>query len=112
MLLILAETPGKVVRHEVILDKVWPDVKVAPNALQRCIAQLRKAFQDNAKKQHTIVTQPKVGYALIADVKQHSEPTTTEQRDSEIKIRLFSNLPAIATFTTALVLLALIYFSQ
>ncbi len=68
VLLILAESQGQVVTHDRILTKVWPDVQVAPNALQRCIAQLRKAFGDDAKNQKIIATHPKIGYSLIAQV--------------------------------------------
>lgn len=68
VLLILAKNQGQVVTHDEILSQVWPDVIVAPNALQRCIAQLRKAFGDDAKTQKVIATHPKVGYSLLADV--------------------------------------------
>jgi len=68
VLLILAENQGQVVSHQDILNKVWPDVQVAPNALQRCVAQLRKAFNDDAKSQKVIATHPKIGYSLIANV--------------------------------------------
>jgi Tol biopolymer transport system component len=57
-----------VVSHEVILQKAWPNVVVAPNALQRCITQLRKAFDDDTKRQLVIATHPKVGYSLVAPV--------------------------------------------
>jgi len=68
VLLILAEKQGNVVTHQQLLDRVWKDVSVAPNTLQRCITQLRKALGDNAKLQQVIKTHPKVGYSLIADV--------------------------------------------
>ena len=68
VLLVLAKNQGEVVSHEDILTKVWPDVYVAPNALQRCIAQLRKAFKDDAKQQRIIATHPKRGYSLVAEV--------------------------------------------
>jgi len=68
VLVILAEHQGEVVSHQEIADKIWPDAVVVPNALQRCIAQLRKAFGDDAKQQSVIVTHPKKGYSLIADV--------------------------------------------
>ena len=82
VLLILAENQGQVVLHETILKKVWPDVLVAPNALQRCIAQLRKAFNDDAKSQHVIATHPKVGYSLVANVNWQSKLATSEQSSS------------------------------
>lgn len=68
VLLLLAERPGEVVSHEEILDSIWPNVVIEPNTLQRCIAQLRKALGDDAKKQSAIKTHPKLGYSLLLDV--------------------------------------------
>lgn len=68
VLFLLAKHQGQVVKHYEILDAVWPNVVVEPNALQRSIAQLRKAFGDNAKEQKIIATYPKVGYSLVANV--------------------------------------------
>lgn len=87
VLLILAENQGKVVSHDHILKSVWPDTVIGANAIQRCIAQLRKAFKDDAKTQAVIATHPKVGYSLLADVNWQAElgqtnnsaPSTTNQ---------------------------------
>lgn len=68
VLRVLAQNPGEVVSHQMLHDKVWPDIIVAPNALQRCIGQLRKALNDDGKSQRIIVTHPKKGYSLIAPV--------------------------------------------
>ena len=51
VLKVLVEANGDVVSQQLILDAVWKSVVVAPNALQRCIAQLRKLFSDDAKTQ-------------------------------------------------------------
>jgi DNA-binding winged helix-turn-helix (wHTH) protein/Tol biopolymer transport system component len=85
VLLILAENQGEAVAHETILKKVWPDVVVAPNALQRCIAQLRKAFGDDAKAQQVIATHPKVGYSLLANV---------DWRDTMVEAKELEQTPA------------------
>jgi len=45
VLLLLAEQPGRRVPKADIINKVWGDVVVEPNALHRCIRQLRKAFR-------------------------------------------------------------------
>lgn len=82
VLLILAKNQGQVVSHETILNKVWPDIQVAPNALQRCIAQLRKAFNDDAKTQRVIATHPKVGYSLLSEVNWQSKIHSTETNAS------------------------------
>lgn len=68
VLRLLAQHQGEVVSHQILLDTVWPDIVVAPNALQRCIGQLRKALNDDGKSQSVIVTHPKKGYSLVAEV--------------------------------------------
>jgi len=68
VLAILAEHAGEVVSHDVLMDSVWPDTIVTPNTLQRCIAQLRKAFGDDSKHQAFIKTHAKQGYSLEAAV--------------------------------------------
>lgn len=77
VLLLLAKYQGEVVSHQTLLNEVWPDTIVDPSALQRCIAQLRKAFLDNAKEQKVIATFPKKGYSLIAEVRQVTDRKVT-----------------------------------
>ena len=76
VLLLLAENQGEVVTHKEIMSQVWPNVEVVPNALQRCIAQLRKALGDNAKQQSIIATHPRIGYSLVAEVRWHDPRET------------------------------------
>ena len=94
VLLILAENQGQVVPHNVILEKVWPDTIVGPNAIQRCIAQLRKAFNDDAKAQRVITTHPKVGYSLVADVNWQQELI-----NPETNLNLAGNTTSTTTIT-------------
>ena len=82
VLLILAEKQGEVVTHQQILDKVWKDVSVAPNTLQRCITQLRKAMGDSAKEQRIIKTHPKMGYSLLVDVSWQQRLSSGQQSAS------------------------------
>ena len=58
VLSLLAKNAGEVVSHQTIKEQIWPNVEVVPNALQRCIAQLRKALGDDAKAQQIIKTHP------------------------------------------------------
>jgi len=81
VLLILAENQGQVVPHDVILSKVWPGSVVGSNAIQRCIAQLRKAFNDDAKTQRVISTHPKVGYSLLTNVNWQTELATINNQE-------------------------------
>lgn len=108
VLRILAQHQGQVVSHETILAEVWPDVVVAPNALQRCIAQLRKAFGDDAKAQKVIATHPKVGYSLLLDVdwqEAGSVEVLTEKPNSDNT--KFSALPLAAMAIAALLVVVI-----
>ncbi|TMP34371.1 winged helix-turn-helix domain-containing protein [Pseudoalteromonas rubra] len=73
VLLLLAqrqrEHGEQVVTHQEIMSQVWQGAEVVPNALQRCIAILRKVLGDDAKNPTIIATHPKIGYRLIAQVR-------------------------------------------
>ena len=68
----LVERPGRLVTKDEILDGVWADVAVTPNALTRVIAQLRRELGDDASAPRVIETVPTRGYRFIAEV--HHEP--------------------------------------
>jgi DNA-binding winged helix-turn-helix (wHTH) protein len=55
---------GKVVSQEEIFSAVWPNSTFNPSSVQRCIALLRKAFQEDSKNPQLIITHPKRGYCL------------------------------------------------
>jgi DNA-binding winged helix-turn-helix (wHTH) protein len=76
VLLFLARHPGEVVTHQTLLDNIWAGTVVEASALQRCIAQLRKAFLDDARQQRIIATYPKRGYSLVGEISwQNTEST-------------------------------------
>lgn len=64
----LMAQPGQLVSIDTLMLKVWGQTVVSPNTLQRCIAQLRKAFGETSQTQNVIKTYPRRGYALIASV--------------------------------------------
>ena len=86
VLKLLAQHQGEVVTHKEIMSTVWRGVEVAPNALQRAIAQLRKALGDDAKRQQIIATHPRIGYRLVAEVNWHPDgaPSPAPAGDSTI----------------------------
>ncbi|AOT07678.1 winged helix-turn-helix domain-containing protein [Pseudoalteromonas luteoviolacea] len=69
VLALLAKHQGEVVTHEQFLTQIWPNMVVGPNAIQRCIAQLRKVLNDDAKTPALIMTHPKIGYSLLPSVR-------------------------------------------
>jgi len=64
VLAFLAAHPGQVVSQLELFDALWPDTVFSPGAIQRCIAQLRKAMGDNARSPVFISTHSKRGYCL------------------------------------------------
>jgi len=81
---VLASRAGEVVSHDELMDIVWENSVVGPNTLQRSIAQLRKAFGDDSKKQAFIKTHSKKGYSLEANVRwENNEITQAPQLISE-----------------------------
>lgn len=71
VLVMLAESAGKVVTREELLAKLWPDVVVSDDALARCLYELRRQMSAAAGSDHyhaLIETIPKRGYRLNATI--------------------------------------------
>ncbi len=61
----LAEAPGSVLTRETLLDRVWPEVTVGEEVLTQAIAELRRAFGDDARQPRFFETVYKAGYRLL-----------------------------------------------
>src|SRR5688572_21993618 len=68
VLLYLLAHRDRLVTKDELLDAVWKDTFVTPNALTRAIAQVRKALGDDAHEARVIETVSKRGYRIIAPV--------------------------------------------
>jgi Tol biopolymer transport system component/DNA-binding winged helix-turn-helix (wHTH) protein len=68
VLLFLIARRERMVLKEELLDGVWRDTFVTPNALTRVIAQLRKALGDDAQESRVIETVPRKGYRFLPEV--------------------------------------------
>ena len=65
----LAQADGKVVSKDKLIADVWADTPfVGDDVLVRCISELRRAMEDDAKTPHVIETIPKRGYRLLVKV--------------------------------------------
>ncbi len=73
VLVFFINNQGRLVEKNELLDAVWNESFVTPNALTRVIAQLRKGLGDDAKEARYIETVPTRGYRFIAEV-QTLEP--------------------------------------
>ncbi|HUP63712.1 MAG TPA: winged helix-turn-helix domain-containing protein [Thermoanaerobaculia bacterium] len=74
VLRLLAQRPGELVTREEILSSVWKDVHVTEEVLTNAIYQLRRVFEDDARRPRTIQTIPRKGYRLIATVPVEETP--------------------------------------
>jgi Tol biopolymer transport system component/DNA-binding winged helix-turn-helix (wHTH) protein len=65
VLVVLAEHAGEVVTRNDLMQRVWPDVFVTDDALNRAIRELRRVFEDVSHEPHVIETIRKRGYRLL-----------------------------------------------
>jgi TolB-like protein/DNA-binding winged helix-turn-helix (wHTH) protein/Flp pilus assembly protein TadD len=79
VLVYLAEHPDEVVAKERLIRAVWADTFVSDDVLTRCISELRRAFDDDAKEPRVIETIPRSGYRLVASV-QAAAPESAARR--------------------------------
>jgi transcriptional activator of cad operon len=68
LLLYLADRAGEVVSVEELLDRVWVGVIVTQDSVYQAVASLRRLLGDEAKRPSYIVTVPRKGYRLVAEV--------------------------------------------
>jgi DNA-binding winged helix-turn-helix (wHTH) protein len=74
----LVEHAGSLVTQEELLERVWRDRMVEPQAVKKRILDVRNALGDDPKNPYFIETVPKRGYRFIAPVSERieSSPTT------------------------------------
>lgn len=68
VLVCLVSHAGETVAKEDLLKTVWPNTFVTDDVLTRCISELRRVFEDDARDSHVIQTVPRLGYRFIAAI--------------------------------------------
>jgi DNA-binding winged helix-turn-helix (wHTH) protein len=68
LLVFLANTGGRVVSKDELVDAVWEGRSIAETTLTRAVADLRRALGDDQRSPGYIETIPKRGYRLVATV--------------------------------------------
>ena len=69
VLLQLVREPGRTHARDELLDTVWKGTCPTPDVLTQAIADLRRAFGDDAQAPRYIETLPRLGYRLLAPVR-------------------------------------------
>jgi TolB-like protein/DNA-binding winged helix-turn-helix (wHTH) protein len=68
VLIFLAESGGRLVGRQELIDALWGDAFVTDHVLNRAIGQLRKALGDDPKQPRYIETVPTLGYRFIGEI--------------------------------------------
>lgn len=85
----LASHPGRLATKEELLSAVWRDLHVGDEALKHCMAEIRRALNDEAGKPRFIETVHRRGYRFIAKVGLRSpnkKKTSGDFRNHDPKI--------------------------
>src|SRR5262245_48941459 len=82
-LVFLINHRGRLVEKNELLDAVWKDTFVTPNALTRVIARLRRALGDDAREAKYIETVKTRGYRFIAEVEVKNNEANPGARPAE-----------------------------
>ncbi|HEY9126334.1 MAG TPA: AAA family ATPase, partial [Acidobacteriaceae bacterium] len=69
----LVENPGRLITHDELLDKLWPETYVQPQVLRTYMLELRKVLGDDPSQPRFIQTLPKRGYRFVAEVTEREE---------------------------------------
>ena len=64
----LVERAGRLVTHDELLDAVWPNTHIQPQAIKKLVLDLRKSLGDRAETPLFIETLHRRGYRFIAAV--------------------------------------------
>jgi predicted ATPase/DNA-binding winged helix-turn-helix (wHTH) protein len=68
----LVENPQRLVTHDELLDKLWPETYVQPQVLRTYVLELRKVLGDSIETPRFIRTVPGRGYWFLAQVEDGS----------------------------------------
>jgi TolB-like protein/DNA-binding winged helix-turn-helix (wHTH) protein/Tfp pilus assembly protein PilF len=101
VLVCLAQHADETLTKERLLQEVWPGTCVTEDALKRCILELRRVFEDDARDPRVIQTIAKRGYRLVAPIERLNGRQSTEvKHDQE------GAVPATRTRSSSVALLA------
>ncbi|HEY0347835.1 MAG TPA: tetratricopeptide repeat protein [Pyrinomonadaceae bacterium] len=83
VLIYLLEQRERLVTKDELIDHVWRDTAVTDNALEQCLAEIRKVLGDDSRNPRFIKTIPRAGYRFIGKVEEVSAAAEATPRISE-----------------------------
>jgi tetratricopeptide (TPR) repeat protein/DNA-binding winged helix-turn-helix (wHTH) protein len=85
VLVYLLEQRERLVTKDELINHVWRDTAVTDNALEQCLAEIRKTLGDDSRNPRFIKTVPRAGYRFIGKVEEvgaETEATRVSQIDN------------------------------
>jgi predicted ATPase len=79
----LVENPQRLVTHDELLDKLWPETYVQPQVLRTYVLELRKLLGDSVDNPRFIRTVPGRGYWFLAEVEDEGGYAAERRRPQE-----------------------------
>jgi tetratricopeptide (TPR) repeat protein/DNA-binding winged helix-turn-helix (wHTH) protein len=70
VLLYLLEQRHRLITKDELINHAWQDTAVTDNALEQCLAEIRKVLGDDSRNPRFIRTVPRTGYRFIATVEE------------------------------------------
>ena len=93
-LLVLVESKGRIVDRDELLTRVWPNVSVEPNSVDRNISLLRKVLDKTSGDGSSIETVARRGYRFTAPVIEVVEDGVTARSIAVLPLANLSGDPA------------------
>ena len=82
LLVHLLGNPGRLLRRDDLLDRLWPGVTVTDDSLTQCVSELRQAFGKQAP--HILRTVPRQGYVMAAAVECQAAASPAASRSADL----------------------------
>ncbi|CAH9062180.1 hypothetical protein PSECIP111951_02640 [Pseudoalteromonas holothuriae] len=93
------QNPQRIINRDELQTHIWQGVIVTDNAINKLIANLRKALRDDAKEPKYVQTVPKLGYRFVCDVTpievERAKPNNQSQQT--VNSPQFSNIWVVGT---------------
>lgn len=86
VLIYLLEQRDRLVTKDELIEHAWQGTAVTDNALEQCLAEIRKVLGDDSRNPRFIKTVPRAGYRFIGKVEEVSataQATATSQNGNE-----------------------------
>lgn len=108
VLIYLLEQRERVVPKKELMDHVWGETAVGDNALEQCLAEIRKVLADDPRNPRFVKTVPRTGYRFISDVEAISPETRITAPAPSQTAALATEKPGWITRRTSLIAILLI----